>query len=203
MPLVTTLRIQKASQGTINTLDSLKVLENTNIETFYFTASKNMWNLNDASGLKHLKNLKSLTLQYVNVKDLEALNPIYNEAGSLVSGCPNLQTININYSKISNLDVLSNISALKSITVNNSSVSGIANFNNLINLETLNLTNNCLYNLGSYVNSNGETISYNVLEMLANLNKTAKLKNLYLAGNSIDDFSKIKEGTNFTNHSGW
>ena len=203
LPLVTTLTIQKASQRTINTLDSLKTLENTNIENFYFSAYKDTWNLNDASGLKYLKNLKSLTLQYVNVKDLEALNPIYNEAESLVSGCPNLQTININYSKISNLDVLSNISALKSITVNNSSVSGIANFNKLINLETLNLTNNCLYNLGSYVNSNGETISYNVLEMLANLNKTAKLKNLYLAGNSIDDFSKIKEGTNFTNHSGW
>ena len=51
--------------------------------------------------------------------------------------------------------------------------------------------------------NNGETISYNVLEMLANLNKIAKLKKLYLAGNNIDDFSKIKEGTNFEAHSGW
>ena len=203
LPLLKSLTIDNATQGSINSLDILEILKDTNIEEFTFKGRSSKYVLNDSNGLKYLRNLKNLTLTYTNIRDLEALKPIYSETGELISGCPNLQTININYSKIFNLDVLSNIPSLKSVTVSNSNVSSIANFSKLINLETLDLSNNCLYNLGSYVNSNGETISYNVLEKLATLNKNAKLKNLYLAGNNIDDFSKIKDGTNFTDYSGW
>ena len=203
LPLLKSLTIDNATQGSINSLDILEILKDTNIEEFTFKGRSSKYVLNDSNGLKYLRNLKNLTLTYTNIRDLEALKPIYSETGELISGCPNLQTININYSKIFNLDVLSNIPSLKSVTVSNSNVSSIANFSKLINLETLDLSNNCLYNLGSYVNSNGETISYNVLEILATLNKNAKLKNLYLAGNNIDDFSKIKDGTNFTDYSGW
>ena len=197
------LIIQNVYQGKIENLDCLEILKDSNITYFEWSTVGQRYNLKDINGLKYLKKLKSLSLEYIYAKDISGLEPIYDENNNLVTGCPELEEVNINTSEIGNLDVLGKITTLKNIRVVNSSVSSIANFANLINLETLNLSNNSLYNLGSYTGSDGITRSYNVLEVLAKLNKTAKLKNLYLAGNNIDDFTKIKEGTNFAKHSGW
>lgn len=196
------LVIQNVWQNYISNLDCLEILKDSNITNFEWSTSGERYNLKDISGLKYLKKLKKLRIDYIYAKDILGLEPIYDSNNNLISGCPELEEISINSSSIASLDVLSKLINLKSISVINSSVSGIANFDKLINLETLDLSNNCLYNLGSYTDSDG-TRNYNVLEILAKLNKTAKLKNLYLLGNNIDDFSKIKEGTKFEKHSGW
>ena len=197
------LVIQNVWQDNISSLDCLEILKDSNITNFEWSTSGKRYNLKDISGLKYLKKLKKLRIDYIYAKDISCLEPIYDSNNTLISGCPELEEISINSSGIVSLDILSTITSLKSISIINSSVSGIANFDKLINLETLDLSNNCLYNLGSYTNSDGTTTNYNVLEILAKLNKTAKLKNLYLSGNNIDDFSKIKEGTKFEKHSGW
>ena len=145
--------IQNVYQNEINNLDSLEILKNSSITDFEWSTSGKRYNLKDISGLKYLKNLKSLKLEYIYAKDISGLEPIYDENNDLISGCPNLEEININTSEIGNLDALSKINTLRSISIINSSISGIANFDKLTNLETLDLTNNCLYNLGSYVNS--------------------------------------------------
>ena len=54
---------------------------------------------------------------------------------------------------------------------------------NLKKLESLNLSNNTISDTFSYVDSDGNTKTYNNLEILANLNKDGKLKKLYLSGN--------------------
>jgi hypothetical protein len=153
----------------------------------------------DVSGIKYLTKLTSLTFDAINASDISALKPVYDTATSkLVSGCPSLVTININRSQVSNIDVLSYIPALKSITVTNSNVSKLGMFENLVNLQTLDLRNNCIYNNSSYVAEDGSTVSYNVLKVLAGLNKEHSLTKLLLSGNKIDDYSELNNGTTFT-----
>ena len=61
-----------------------------------------------------------------------------------------------------------------------------------------------IYDLSSYIDDTGSTVSYRNLEILANLNKNGKLRKLYLAENqNISDWSLLKNIKNWEEYTGW
>jgi Leucine-rich repeat (LRR) protein len=74
------------------------------------------------------------------------------------------------------------------------SISNIYALKDLKNLQHLDLTNNCIYDSASFTDSDNNVITYNTMELLANLNsvKNGALMYLYLSGNSgIIDYSPV------------
>jgi hypothetical protein len=181
--------------GDYANLDWLENFKNSKITSFTWTSDQQKrYTLDDISGLKYLKNLTSLKLSYINASSLDALKPVYDEENKLVSGCPNLSTIDINVSSIYSLESLSNITALTYIRVENSGVTGIGNFKKLVNLEVLNLQNNPLYDIETDENEN-------VSEIFKDLNKKS-LKYLRLYGTLLQNWEWTKE-CSFAAYSGW
>ena len=75
---------------------------------------------------------------------------------------------------------------------NNQITKGIYALENLNKLENLNLSNNTIFDISSKDGKN-----YNNLEILANINyaKNGSLKQLYLSGNNITDWSYVSKCT--------
>ena len=104
---------------------------------------------------------------------------------------------NIQHSSIYDLKPLTNLTKLESIDLSYNSVSNLTGLEKLTNLTSLNLNNNSVTN--TVVTENGIV---NNLQILAELNKS-KLRKLYLSNNRIDDFTILKNITNWEAKSGW
>ena len=108
------------------------------------------------------------------------------------------------YNSITDISSLENLTNLKYLGLKNNKVSALKPIENCKRLETLNLENNCIYDTSSTYDSNNNSITYNNLEILAKLNKTGTLRNLYLAGNKgIAIWTPVSSITNWSNKSGW
>ena len=195
--------------GSFKSLDFLQYLKGYNIETFRFTPHERGYYTNmDFSGIKYLTNLKNLYLACSTEDDLTWLIPTYDETtNELLTGCPNLKVISFDFMKyITNLNVLGNLTNLTSITAVNCCVNNIYELKNLSYLTYLNLQNNSLNDVSTYIDLNGNSKNYNVLELLANMNqnKSGKLNTLYLNGNSFQDLTKIQDSSlKWTNKNGF
>ena len=205
-----------------NNIKGIEKLANTKIETLKLSGSYNIgWGkdhlqscLSDISGIGKLKSLKELILDITFIKNLDALagceslETLTMQYGQLndisgIANCTNLKKINfsgdnqIQHSIIYNLEPLSNLTNLEVANFNYNSINNLHAIENLQKLRVLSLNNNAITN---YVSTNNGQI--NNLEILANLNKYS-LRELYLNNNKIDDFSILKNITNWSNKSGW
>ena len=93
---------------------------------------------------------------------------------------------------------------LRSIVIQNSSITDISAITNLKNLEILDLNNNALYD-NFYKNVGNETIKYNTLQILKDLNKNGKLFKINLEKNEglINKEQLIKDGNKWSDDSKW
>ena len=149
--------------------------------------------LKDLKGVEKFSHLKSLNVSYNNNRlDISA-----------IKNCIELEEVNLGFSNIQSISGIENLSVLTKIDLRNNNISSLKPLENLKNLEELNLSNNTISDTSSYIDSDGNTKTYNNLEILANLNKNGKLKKLYLAGNdNIINWSPLSS-LNWTNKSGW
>ena len=205
----------------VNTLEGIEILKSTNIETLNVSGAYNTgWTtplrapLTNIDGIGELKTLKTLTMNYTKVTNLDALEGCTNlenltaQYGQLnnisgIANCTNLKILNfsgnstIQHSSIYDLKPLTNLTKLEQINLYYNSVSNLTGLENLVNLTTLTLSNNAITN--TVVTENGVV---NNLQILADLNKS-KLRKLYLSNNKIDDFTILKNITNWEDKSGW
>ena len=121
-----------------------------------------------------------------------------------VKNAPNLKTIKILNSNIKSLKGIENNTSLTEINLSGNSISSTKELENLTQLSSLNLENNCIYDTSTYIDTSGETITYNNLDILANLNRNGNLRYLYLSGNKgIINWSPLSSISNWTGKSGW
>ena len=179
-----------SSTGTVPSFDFLEPLSGLNIYNFEATF-RTRYNASNSRGLGYLNKARSIKLTGTMFNVLEGLTPVYND-GILVSGCPDLETFScIDGTNLADVSDLGGCTKLKSITIANCSLSNIYGFQNLKELEYCYLKNNSLMNLGSYIDSQGESHNYDVLDIFVNLNQNFKLKSLYISGNGFDTLTKI------------
>ena len=205
----------------VTKLEGVESLAKTKIENLNIRGSYNRgWEtplsapLVNIDGIGELKTLKTLTMNYTKVPNLnalegctnlETLSAMYGQLNDIsgIANCTNLKTINfagnnnIQHSSIYDLRPLTNLTKLESIDLSYNSVSNLTGLEKLTNLTSLNLNNNSVTN--TVVTENGIV---NNLQILAELNKS-KLRKLYLSNNRIDDFTILKNITNWEEKSGW
>ena len=201
---------------------NLPACETISFDCSYGSANQNVTSLENLESA-YLPNLKTLNMRYnrnlkslKGIENLKALQSLdcYNcgltDISSLAS-CTNLQYANFDnnpsaakYNSIIDISAFENLVNLTELRLGNNKVSSLKTLENCTKLATLNLENNCIYDNSSYTNESGESITYNNLEILANLNKNGALRKLYLAGNSgIAIWTPLSSISNWTGKSGW
>ena len=205
----------------VTKLEGIENLSNTKIENLYVGGGYNRgWEspisapLVNIDGIGELKTLKTLNMSYTKVPNLnalegcinlETLSAMYGQINDIsgIANCTNLKILDfsgnstIQHSSIYDLKPLTNLTKLEQINLYYNSVSNLTGLENLVNLTTLTLSNNAITN--TVVTENGVV---NNLQILADLNKN-KLRKLYLSNNKIDDFTILKNITNWEDKSGW
>ena len=149
--------------------------------------------LNSLEGIEKFPNLKSLNANYTNnILDISA-----------IKNCEKLENAYLSFANIQSLNGLENLISLQRLDLKNNNISSLKPLENLTNLQILDLSNNVISDTSAYTDTDGSTKRYNNLDILANLNKNGKLKNLYLAGNdNIIDWSPLSK-LSWSNKSGW
>ncbi len=183
--------------GNLSDLSVFEHIKNSQVKTLNLGGYSVIYNtsLTNLDGIEYLKSLENLNISYTsNLTDITA-----------VSSLTNLKNLTLNYNnKLTDLSGIENLTSLTYLNAKANTISALLPLKNLINLEELNLEQNLIYDLSSYVDESGATISYKNLEILANLNKNGKLRKLYMAENqNISDWSLLKNINNWTEHTGW
>ena len=193
------LSITTVTQDGLNKLfENAKILNNLesiNISSYsseMFNSLEVLNNFSDNNVVKHI-NLGNYDYNYYNLKSLSGIEKLKK-----------LETIDFDKTGISSLDGLENLVNLRSIVIKNSSITDIAAITNLKKLEILDLNNNALYD-NFYKNVGNETIKYNTLQILKDLNKNGKLLKINLEKNVglINKEQLIKDGNKWSDDSKW
>lgn len=179
---------------------SLKNLDSANLPNLEMLRLEYNRNLTALKGIENLKNLKNLNCYNCGLTDI-----------SDISGCTKLESLELsNNTNTSKYNSITDISGLKNLTnliylgLKSNKISDLKGIENCTKLKTLNLENNCIYDTSATYDSNNNIITYNNLEILAKLNKTGSLRELYLAGNKgIAIWTPVSSITNWSNKSGW
>lgn len=161
----------------------------------YGATSSSVNILEDLEGIEKFTGLQSLKVNYTSA----------NLDISAIRDCSTLTSVDLRYCNIQSLSGIEGLTNLQSLTLNNNNITGVKELENLTNLTGLNLENNLISDTSTYVNEAGETVTYNNLEILANLNsnRNGKLTTLLLSGNdNIIDFSPVSTLT-WSNKSGF
>lgn len=142
-------------------------------------------NIGDLKGLGELTTLTTLNLGNRNIKDITELSLLVN-----------LTKLTLDKNDITDVFPLKNLKNLTNLNLANNNIASLKYLEALTNLEILNLSGNLIYDTSTYVNQIGENISYNNLDIIANLNKNnnGSLQEIYLSDNiGITDFSPISD----------
>ena len=172
----------------INSLSKIGECLNLNIETLkvgYNNASSTRFNFQNLDDFKNVKGLTNIEINRTNIKDISA-----------VANFSSLNSLYIYDSKVESLKGIENLANLTSITVKKNNLTNVKGIENLKNLVSLNLEENCLYDTFSEKDETGNLITYNNLNIIANLHTKngGSLKNIYLNGNpGIIDFSILSK----------
>ena len=192
---LTTLNLSRCEN--LSSLTVFENLQNANVKNLYLGGYQVIYNtsLKNLEGIEYLSSLEKLNISYTsNLIDITA-----------VRNLTNLKELTLNYNnKLTDLSGIENIVSLTKLNAKANSISALLSLQNLINLEEINLEQNLIYDLSSYIDDTGSTVSYRNLEILANLNKNGKLRKLYLAENqNISDWSLLKNIKNWEEYTGW
>jgi len=164
------------SNSTITNLNGLRYIANDLISLSC------RWNnkLTDISELAYLTSLEELNLSYTGIKDISSISSLIN-----------LISLDLTKNNVADISSLRNLTKLKTLKLGNNNVNDIEPLSNMNELEILYINNNNLYD--SSYDSNGNP--YYTLTIFSDLNQkqNGKLKELYLSGNSIDDFSMLND----------
>ena len=146
--------------------DTLSTLKNSSIRRISLTITGER----DLGFVKNLTQLESVkVLSKSHIDNIGALKPIYND-GNLVSGCPDLETLDLSNNKIADISILGDLTKLESINFSNNIISsGIENLSELENLTYINLSKNNLTTNLNYIN---DLVSKNAKNDFINIFKT-------------------------------
>lgn len=140
---------------------------------------------------------------FPNIETLQVWNNNVILNISAINSCKQLKYVDISNCKVQNLSGLEGLNSIHTLNLSNNNISNLKPLENLINLEYLNLNNNAISDTASYTDNTGATKTYNNLDLLAKLNKTGKLKKLYLSGNdNIVNWTPLSS-LNWIEKSGW
>ena len=148
-------------------------------------------NIDDISNLSACIHLTNLTIAGTDIRKVNAL-----------SNLTYLTSLSLSDNKITDITGLENLNNLTYLNLSTNNLNDIKPLENLKKLETLNLQNNALYD-SSYDNTGKP---YYTLTVFADLNQKqdGNLKNLYLSGNNIEDFSMLQDSNlKWDAKSGW
>lgn len=176
----------------------LETIKNcTQLESLCFNSCYNLDAVDLPETLTSLKELKITSLTNTN-----AINTNTVKKMSGIENLVNLENITVNLPYLNYIDNFSSLVNVKTLNLSNCQISSLKALENLKSLTTLYLENNCIYDTSSY-DDNGNIITYNNLEILANLNRTGCLKSVFLEGNNgIIDWSPISD-LKWNEYSGW
>ena len=149
--------------------------------------------VNEIVGLINLASLVNLSF---NNKNTTKCNTI--------DYAPNLKTVNVNYNKIESLDFLKNCTNITKIEARSNRIFDLKCIKNFEKLEYLDLRDNVLQNISTYVNENGDIITYKNLDILVDLKKkNDKFQTLYLSGNNFIDYDYESSGIRKLSWKSW
>ena len=176
--------------------NTLKFLDGMNVTEFYAGVSSNTtYNCN--------YNCFDLDWPKISILSCSYMKSIDGTIGA-IKNLNTLKTLNLNYDSIIDLKGIEKLNNLTGLQLYNNQIKDVHNLENLKNIVKLNLNNNCLYDDTTFFNDNNEKIKVKNLEILANMNRTGALRELYLSGNTgITDWSILSNITNWTGKSGW
>ena len=167
----------------LNNFDNLKY---TKVKSIDLYTSGNLTNINIKSEVSNITNLslRSCTL----FQTIETFDKLIN-----------LEKLNLDYTKVQNLEALRNNNTLIKFSANNSLVNSLEPLTNITTMQTLECSNAKLSNLKGIENMNNMTdlnVSNNSISNLYYLSKllekgNIKLNNLNLANNLLENNSNI------------
>ena len=168
----------------------------TNLEEIYLEISGNQNNFN---GIEKLSNCLKLSKLQIWHREEKVLTADFTGIGLITS----LKNIKLNNFNIKSVQEFSTLINLETLDLSNNLISTVHGLENLKNLNMLKLENNCIFDTTSIKNED-EVITYNNLEILADLNKTGNLRKLYLSGNNgITNWTLVSNIKNWEEKSGW
>lgn len=132
----------------------------------------------DISAISNMTSLEEIIFSNVMISSLPDLSRLTK-----------LEKITICNSLLLDINSLVSCTSLKYLSLYNNSINDLSSIKNLENLEYLNLENNSISDaVTSIINGN-----VNNIEILNNLkNRYGRLKELYIAGNNLEDKSKLE-----------
>ena len=146
----------------------------------------------------HLRWLKKLP----NLKELTLIDIQINNFDEIAEKFPNLTTLKLENTTLSNLQGLEKFTTLTSLDLSgHKNLKKLENLENLTALTTLNLSNSGLKNLQNLQNIStlkNLDLSENALESLQGLEKLATLTTLNLAGNSLKNLQVLEKLSTLT-----
>ena len=170
------------SLGSLEGIEELINVEELKIE---------LWDTREVFQLKKLKNIKSITID----------NSILKELPEFLFNFPKIEELNIYYSLLDSYDSISKLKNLKYICINKTNLDRVPELKDLSRLEVVNLKHNIINNFLTFDNFNPNNLkeidlSYNYIKSavpMIDLSKFAKLENLRLKENRINDYSNLKK----------
>ena len=139
--------------------------------------------ITNLEGIQYCINLKGLSLDYNNIRDISAL-----------SGLINLESLTLSNNNIKDISVLSNMGSLVYLDLRSNNIRDISALSGLINLEVLELNNNNIKDisaLSNMINLYYLDLSSNEISDIRDLSGLINLECLVLSNNNIRDISSL------------
>ncbi|ALQ70985.1 internalin [Bacillus thuringiensis] len=165
--------------------------------------------IKDVSGLEHMKNLESLTLEEVkleniqfisNLRQLKSLSITYGELKDIgpLAELEHLEFLTLRNNKISDLSPLSQMKKVKMLDLNSNDIKDIKPLFTVKSLRTLTVANNQISNAGlegvhQLKNLKTFEISNNGLSNVEHINGMNKLIELGLSKNELVDLTPLSK----------
>ncbi len=141
--------------------------------------------ITDFSGLEFMTNMEEVTLQNVNMKNVE-----------FISSLRNLKSVDLSYNHIEDIKPLHSLEHLEKLNISNNSIKNVPELFKMQKLKNLDLSNNKLDNaaldgIHQLENLDALLVNNNEINNLDEIGKVIKLNKLEMMGNKVRDISPL------------
>ncbi|MEI3894833.1 MULTISPECIES: leucine-rich repeat domain-containing protein [Bacillus] len=178
--------INKNGLGRTNLESSITKEDLLQIKSLKIVDGKNQ-GITDISGLEYMTNIEELTLDNVELKNVD-----------FISSLRNLKTVNLTSNQIKNIEPLSKLDKLEKIDINGNNVTDIKPLFTLSALKNLNVSNNklndaSLQEIQQLKNLDVLKLNHNEISNVEAISEISMLNELELVGNKVVDITSLSK----------